>query len=140
MNFWEHTPKILFRVEDKMNHHPAMEVAMSDKDKSVIDKFKDTVSEVVDTMASAMTPTPKKKRKNVAATTNEQVYIPEATDAAAMPTPLFTAPARKRKTHGKTKPAARTKKAKKTKSAAGRKAAAKKRPAKKVAKKRKSRR
>jgi hypothetical protein len=94
--------------------NPAMEVAMSDKDKSVIDKlFKDTVSEVVDTMASAMTPAPKKKRKNVAATTNEQVYIPEATDAAAMPTPLFTAPARKRKTHGKTKPAARAKKAKK---------------------------
>jgi hypothetical protein len=112
---------------------------MNDKDKSVIEKFKDTVSEVVETMASAMTPTAEQKRKKVAASTNEQVYIPEATDAAAMPPPLFAAP-RKRKTRTKAKPAARAKKvAKKTKST-GRKAAAKKRPAKKVAKKRKSKR
>src|ERR1700733_11135085 len=33
--------------------------------------------------------------KHVAGTTNEQVYMPEATDAAATPTPLF--PARKQK-------------------------------------------
>jgi hypothetical protein len=112
---------------------------MNDKDKSVIEKFKDTVSEVVETMASAMRPTPKKKRKNVAATTNEQVYIPEATDAAAMPPPLFIAPARKRKTRAKAKPASRAKKRQKAKSS-GRKAAAKKGPTKKVAKKRKSKR
>jgi hypothetical protein len=108
---------------------------MSDKDKSVIDKFKETVSEAVETMASAMTPTPKKKRKNVAATTNEQVYIPEVTDAVAMPPPLFGAPPRKRKTRTKTKPAKSAKKAAKKTKSAGRNAAAKKRPAKKVAKK-----
>jgi hypothetical protein len=109
-----------------------------DKEKSVIDKFKDTISEAVGNMASAMTVAPEEKRKKVAATTNEQVYIPEATDAAAMPAPLFAAPARKRKTSASAKPASRAKKAaKKTRSSAERKAAAKKRPAKKVAKKRK---
>jgi hypothetical protein len=112
---------------------------MNDKDKSVIEKFKDTVSEVVDTMASAMTPTPKKRRKNVAATTNEQVYIPEATDAAAMPPPLFAAPVSKGKSRAEAKPASRAKKAAK-KASAGRKAAARKQPAKKAAKKRKSKR
>jgi|SRR5215208_1860583 len=109
---------------------------MDDKDKSVIDKFKETVSEAVGNMGSTMTPSPKEKSKKVAPTTNEQVYIPEATDAAAMPVPLFATPARKRKTR-----ATRAKKAaKKTKSAAGRKSAAKKGAAKKVVKKRKSKR
>jgi hypothetical protein len=75
----------------------------SDKDKSVIDKFKDTVSEAVENMASAMRPTPEESQKKVAATTNEQFYIPDATDAAAMPPPLF-APLRKRKSRAKTKP------------------------------------
>ena len=114
---------------------------MDNKDKSVIDKFKETVSEAVGNMGSAMTPSPNEKSKKVAPTTNEQVYIPEATDAAAMPVPLFAAPARKGKTRAKAKTANRAKKAaKKTKSAAGRKSAAKKRAAKKVVKKRKSKR
>src|SRR2546421_10663465 len=112
---------------------------MDDKDKSVIDKFKETVSEAVGNMGSAMTPSPKEKSKKVAPTTNEQVYIPEATDAAAMPAPLFAAPARKRKTRAKAKTVNRAKKAK-TKSAAGRKSAAKKGAAKKVVKKRKLKR
>ena len=112
---------------------------MDDKDKSVIDKIKDTVSEAVGNVGSAMTPSPKEKSKKVAPTTNEQVYIPEAADAAAMPVPLFAAPASKRKTRAKAKTANRGKKAaKKTKSAAGRKSAAKKGAAKKVVKKRKS--
>jgi hypothetical protein len=85
----------------------------SDKDKSVIDKFKDTVSEAVENMASAMTPSPAEKRKKVAATTNEQFYIPDATDAAAMPPPLF-APVGKRKTRTKAKPASRAKKSAKS--------------------------
>ena len=113
---------------------------MDDKDKSVVDKFKETVSEAVGNMGSAMTRSPKEKSKKVAPT-NEQVYIPEATDAAAMPVPLFAAPASKRKTRAKAKTANRGKKAaKKTKSAAGRKSAAKKGAAKKVVKKRKSKR
>ena len=76
---------------------------MDDKEKSVIDKFKDTVSEVVGKVGSAMAPTGEGKGKKVAATTNEQVYVPEATDAAAMPAPLFGAPARKRKARAKPK-------------------------------------
>ena len=115
---------------------------MDDKEKSVIDKFKDTVSEVVGKVGSAMTPTAEEKGKKVAATTNEQVYIPEATDAAAMPAPLFGAPARKRKARAKPKhPAGAAKAArKKTKASAKRKPAAKKHPAKKVVKKAKSKR
>jgi hypothetical protein len=114
---------------------------MDDKKKSVIDKFKDTVSEAIENMASAMAPTAEQNRSKIAATTNEQVYVPEATDAAALPAPLFAAPARKRKTRAKTKPPSRAKKAaRKTGSSAPRKAAAKKRPAKKVVKKRKSKR
>ncbi len=76
---------------------------MDDKEKSVIDKFKDTVAEVVGKMGCAMAPTAEEKDKEVAATTNEQVYVPEATDAAAMPAPLFGAPARKRKARAKSK-------------------------------------
>jgi hypothetical protein len=116
---------------------------MDDKKKSVIDKFKDTVSEAIENMASAMAPTAEQNRSKIAATTNEQVYVPEATDAAALPAPLFAAPARKRKTRAKTKPPSRAKAkkaARKTGSSAPRKAAAKKRPAKKVLKKRKSKR
>ena len=109
---------------------------MDDKDKSVVDKFKETVSEAVGNMGSAMTASPKEDSKN-AGTTNEQVYMPEATDAAAMPAPLFAAPARKRKTRAKAKTARKA--AKKTTSS-GRKAAAKKRSTKKVAKKRKAKR
>ena len=112
---------------------------MDDKEKSLIDEFKDTVSEAVGKMASAMAPTAENKRK-IAATPNEQVYVPEATDAAALPAPLFSAPASKRKTRAKTKPPSQAKKAAKKTGSSAPKAAAKKRPVKKVVKKRKSKR
>lgn len=114
---------------------------MDDKEKSVIDKFKDTVAEVVGKMGCAMAPSAEEKDKEVAATTNEQVYVPEATDAAAMPAPLFGAPARERKARAKPKPPPRGAKAarKKTKASAKQKPAAKKH-AKKVVKKAKSKR
>ena len=109
---------------------------MDDKEKSVIDKFKDTVAEVVGKMGCAMAPTAEEKDKEVAATTNEQVYVPEATAA-----PLFGAPARKRKARAKPKHPPRGAKAarKKTKASAKQKPAAKKH-AKKVVKKAKSKR
>jgi hypothetical protein len=113
---------------------------MDDKEKSVIDKFKDTVSEAVGNMVSAMTPTAEQKRSKIATTTNEQVYVPEAMDAAALPAPLFAAPARKRKTRAKTKPPSRAKGAAKKTGSLAPKAAAKKRLVKKVVKKRKSKR
>jgi hypothetical protein len=115
---------------------------MDDKEKSVIDQFKDTVSEVVGKVGSARAPTAEEEGKKVAATTNEQVYVPEATDAAAVPAPLFGVPARKRKARAEPKHRPRGAKTarKKTKASAKRKPAAKKRPAKKVSKKRKSKR
>ncbi|MCK1337691.1 hypothetical protein IVB38_17065 [Bradyrhizobium sp. 38] len=55
------------------------------KKKSIVDRISDTVTEIVDTASAALKPDP----EAVAATTNEQVCIPEATDAAATPAPLF---------------------------------------------------
>ena len=52
---------------------------MDDKEKSVIDKFKDMVAEVVGKMGCAMAPTAEEKDKEVAATTNEQVYTDSTT-------------------------------------------------------------
>ncbi|MET4273834.1 MULTISPECIES: hypothetical protein [unclassified Bradyrhizobium] len=53
--------------------------------KSIVERISDTVKEIVDTAstaaADAMKPDP--------GATNEQVYIPEATDAAAVPPPIF---------------------------------------------------
>jgi hypothetical protein len=132
-----------------------------DKDKSAIEKMIDKVNDAVENIANtasaaamkAMEPEPDPKQ--VAGTTNEQVYIPEATDAAAAPAPLFAAPARKKRALPTTtavkavapkksakkstkkkaakktatkasKTAAKKPGAKKTKSSAGRKAAAKK--------------
>ena len=132
-----------------------------DNEKSVIekmvDKVNDAVANIVNTASAAamkaMEPEPDPEQ--VAGTTNEQVYVPEATDTAAVPAPLFVAPAKKkravpkksvakaatpkksakksakRKTAKKTatkasKKAAKKFGAKKTKSSAGRKAAAKK--------------
>jgi hypothetical protein len=60
----------------------------NDKEKSAIDKFKETLSNAVGNLASIVTPSVEMPKK-VAATTNEQVYIPETADAAAMPAPLF---------------------------------------------------
>jgi hypothetical protein len=48
----------------------------------------------------AMEPEPDPKQ--VAGTTNEQVYIPDATDAAAVPAPLFAAPVKKKRALPKT--------------------------------------
>jgi hypothetical protein len=132
-----------------------------DKEKSAIEKIVDKVNDAVEHIANtasaaamkAMEPDPDPKQ--VAGTTNEQVYIPEATDAAAAPAPLFAAPAKKKRALPKTtavkavapkksakkstkkkaakktatkasKTAAKKPGAKKTKSSAGRKAAGKK--------------
>jgi hypothetical protein len=115
----------------------------NDKEKSAIDKFKETVSDAVGNLASIVTPSLERPKK-VAATTNEQVYIPEAADAAAMPAPLFANRVRKRKTQATKKSASSAKKAAKqpvkktkTKSSTRRKAAAKKRPVNKFKNKKK---
>lgn len=59
------------------------------KKKSIVDRISDTVTEIVDTASAAAAEALKPDPEAVAATTNEQVYIPEATDAAALPAPLF---------------------------------------------------
>jgi hypothetical protein len=59
------------------------------KKKSIVDRISDTVTEIVDTASAAAAAALKPDPEAVAATTNEQVYIPEATDAAATPAPLF---------------------------------------------------
>ena len=62
---------------------------MAEKDKSVLDKFVDTFQEVLGNVAKgAVTPTEKTDESRVAGSANEQVYIPEATDAAAVPAPI----------------------------------------------------
>src|ERR1700737_336086 len=79
-----------------------------DKGKSAIEKIDDKVNDAVENIANtasaaamkAMEPEPDPKQ--VAGTTNEQVYIPEATDAAAGPAPLFAAPAKKKRALPKT--------------------------------------
>jgi hypothetical protein len=65
---------------------------MADREeKSIVEKISDAVKGVVDTASAAAMkamqagPDP----GQVAGTTNEQVYIPGATDAAAMPAPLI---------------------------------------------------
>ncbi|MGY4370536.1 hypothetical protein ACVW1A_006601 [Bradyrhizobium sp. LB1.3] len=60
------------------------------KKKSIVDRISDTVTEIVDTASAAAAKALNPDREAVAATTNEQVYMPEATDAAATPDPLFT--------------------------------------------------
>ncbi|MCK1574561.1 hypothetical protein [Bradyrhizobium sp. 174] len=59
------------------------------KKKSIVDRISDTVTEIVDTASAAAAAALKPDPEAVAATTKEQVYIPEATDAAATPAPLF---------------------------------------------------
>jgi len=131
-----------------------------DKEKSAIEKMIDKVNHAVENIvntgsAAAMKSMAVPDPAQVAGTTNEQVYIPEATDAAAVPAPLFVAPAKKKRALPKTtavkaaapkksakkstkkktakktatkasKKAAKKSGAKKTKSSAGRKAAGKK--------------
>ena len=96
---------------------------MDDKEKSAIEKMIDKVNDAVENIANtvsaaamkAMEPEPDPKQ--VAGTTSERVYIPEATDAAAVPAPLFAAPAKKKRALPKTgavKAAAPKKSAKKS--------------------------
>jgi hypothetical protein len=59
------------------------------KKKFIIDKFVETVKEL------GSSPTGP-EQEPVAGTANEQIFIPEATDAAAMPVP-FTVPAKEKR-------------------------------------------
>ena len=115
----------------------------NDKEKSASDKLKDTMSDAIENLTSSAPASAERPRK-VAATTNEQVYIPEASDAAAMPALMFASPVRKRKTRATTKSVSSAKRAAKqpgkktgTKSSTRRKAVAKKRPVNKVINKKK---
>jgi hypothetical protein len=106
-----------------------------DKEKSVFERLKDTVSEAVENMATGMAgPYEQKNGERVAATTTES-NEPMTKDEIA------TAVEKKKRKAATKKRSSKSPKttAKKAKSSA-RKAAAKKRPAKKVAKKRKSKR
>lgn len=60
------------------------------KKKSIVDRISDAVTEIVDTASAAAAEALKPDPEAVAATTNEQVYMPEAADAAATPAPSFT--------------------------------------------------
>jgi hypothetical protein len=134
-----------------------------DDDKTIIEKFTDAVKGAASTLMDAasnaaggtMEATAKKispREEQLAASGEAQIYIPEATDAAAVPSPLF--PIRKKravrrsKRPAKAKAVARAKKAsakkstKKSSKKSPRKSAAKKtakRPA-KAAKKNKTKR
>lgn len=94
-----------------------------DKEKSAIEKIIDKVNDAVESIANTASAAamkamePEADPKQVAGTTNERVYIPEATDAAAGPAPPFAAPARKKRALPKTtvvKAAALKKSAKKS--------------------------
>jgi ribonuclease E len=127
-----------------------------DGEKSITEKLTDAISKAADSVKNAVShavdsasnaaqhameanaekisriPPARTDPERVAATTNEQVYIPEAIDAAAMPMPLVPmAPAPKKLARAKTAPATPGKMAKRS---ATKKASAKK-PATKSAKK-----
>jgi hypothetical protein len=71
-----------------------------DKEKSAIEKMIDDAVENIANTASAVAMKamePEPDPKQVAGTTSEQVYISEATDAAAAPAPLFAAPTKKKR-------------------------------------------
>jgi hypothetical protein len=130
-----------------------------DDDKTIIEKFTDAVkgaaSTIVDAASNAaggtMQTTAKKispDGEHVAATGNEQIFIPEATDAVAVPPPLFplrkSRKVRASKRPAKTRAVTRARKASPKKSAkkSSRKPAVKKtakRPA-KASRKKKTRR
>ena len=65
-----------------------------DKEKTIIEKFSDVVKGVLDTASTAATKAmePDPDPEKVAGTANEQVYMPEASDAAATPAPLIPTP------------------------------------------------
>jgi hypothetical protein len=58
--------------------------------KSIVERISDTVKEIVDTASTAAADAMKPDPEAVAGVTNEQVDIPEATDAAAVPPPIIT--------------------------------------------------
>ena len=85
----------------------------------MIDKVNDAVENIANTASAAAMEAMELKRypAQVAGTTKDQVYIPEATDAAAGPAPLFAASAKKKRALPKTtavKAAAPKKSAKKS--------------------------
>jgi hypothetical protein len=125
-----------------------------DNDKTLIAKLTDAVrgaaNSVVDAASNAAETGIKANAarmsandEQVAGTANEQIFIPEATDAAAMPIPFSASPIRKkRKTPApanisRKKAAAKKAAPKKAKAKTGRKAVAKKKT---VAKKKKAKR
>jgi hypothetical protein len=71
-----------------------MEVAMDD-DKTILEKFADVVKGVVETASTAAKQAMEPDPKQVAGETNEQVYLPDVTDAAAAP--VFLAPPKKKR-------------------------------------------
>jgi hypothetical protein len=99
-----------------------LEAAM-DNDKTILGKFTEVVKGVVDTASTAAMQAMEPDPKQVAEETNEQVYLPDVTDAAAAP--VFVAPKKKRTTAL----------FKKVKAARAAKAPAKKAASKKTAKK-----
>jgi hypothetical protein len=85
----------------------------------MVDKVNDAVANIVNTASAAAMKAmvPESDPERVAGTINEQAYIPEATNAAAVPAPLFAAPAKKKRALPKTtavKAAAPKKSAKKS--------------------------
>jgi hypothetical protein len=73
-----------------------------DKEKSAIEKIIDKVNDAVENIANTASAAamkamePESDPERVAGKTNEQVYIPEATDATAVPAPVFAAPGKKK--------------------------------------------
>jgi hypothetical protein len=128
---------------------------MDDETKSVVtklvDKFSDVVANVTAAASSvaqhAMEANARRMEPDsgqIAGTANEQVYIPQTNDAAAIPAPLIpVAPKKAKKTRkkaaGRNFASKSSKRAKKAKPSAGRKAVAKKN-ARKAAKKKKAKR
>jgi hypothetical protein len=135
---------------------------MDDKEKSVIDKFVDTVTSVVgEAVKSAVMPTRDTEAEALTEKTNEQMFLgdaaiaPEAATALIAPKktdPKKRSAAPKKSAKQLAQPATKTpektakqaakksskKSAKKTKSSAGRKAVGKNKTAKKIAKKKKA--
>jgi len=123
-----------------------------DKDKTIIEKFKETVKDIVDMASAASMKAMEQDPDQVAATAheNERDHFPETTDAAAIPVPVDVASrepavkappriaAKKKKSVAKKAVAKKAKKAvaKKARKATSKKQSAKKTPAaKKTAKK-----
>jgi hypothetical protein len=67
---------------------------MDDTKKTIVERFSDAVREVVDVAATAAMKAmeqPEADPQKVVRTANEQIRVPEGTDAAAMPVPLAKA-------------------------------------------------